>query len=90
MCTECRMSPCHPNCPNAVPDGMFECASCGEVIEYGTEYVEIGDHKYCFCCIDNMTTNELIEAFGGDVKTAERPDPYEDEDPYDGYGDERW
>ena len=52
MCDECRMSKCHPRCPNAPEPPIFaKCEACGAEIYDGDEYYEIDNHKYCEACV---------------------------------------
>ncbi len=80
MCAECRMTPCHPRCPNAPnPPAVTTCHRCGEDIVPGYEYARIDGLDYCEACIEDMPHKELVELMGGEWKTAS------EEDIYDGY-----
>lgn len=72
MCMVCRMSPCHPQCPNAPdPPAAFQCHKCGEPILLGDEYARIDGVEYCEDCIDNYPYCVLIPKLGGKWKTVQ-------------------
>lgn len=71
MCLECGINPCDSRCPNAPePEAVCSCSCCKEDIEDGDDYVEFEGEYYCTWCLDDMTTRELVELFGGTWKTA--------------------
>ena len=73
MCQLCRMSLCHPRCPNASdPPAVFHCAGCGESIYPGYEYARIGGVEYCEECVDNMPYCALIPLLGGEWKSVQK------------------
>lgn len=54
MCEECRMTPCHPRCPNAPdPPSVFICSGCGDPIFDGEDYWDIMGEQWCANCIDS-------------------------------------
>lgn len=72
MCMVCRMSPCHPRCPNAPdPPAAFRCHDCGEPIYPGDEYARVDGVEYCEGCIDNSPFCVLIPLLGGEWKTVQ-------------------
>lgn len=55
MCMECRMTPCHPRCPNApepeeIP--VYVCSGCSRDIVDGEDYWDILGEQWCERCID--------------------------------------
>lgn len=54
----------------------FCCTACGDQIFEGDQYVELNGDIYCEACIDNMSKMDVIEAAGGEVKTASEIDCY--------------
>ena len=67
MCEICRQTPCHPRCPNADDDSLYECDIChGGIYEGDTMYC-LDDKRICQDCIDNST------------RTAEKEEPDYDE-----------
>lgn len=57
MCEECRATPCHPRCPNAINTPVCECEMCGyEIYEGSTIYI-IEGKTYCEECIDECKTS---------------------------------
>lgn len=71
MCNECRMTPCHPRCPNHKPyDYQYTCSICGEGIFVGEEYLENNDGEYRHCdCF--YGTKDLLQWLGYEIKTME-------------------
>lgn len=52
MCEECRMTPCHPRCPNAPePRSVFICSGCGREILEGDDYWDVLGEQFCENCI---------------------------------------
>ena len=89
MCQECRMSPCHPRCPNAPePLAVAQCAKCNSSIVVDDEYAQFDDTCYCEACLDDMSTSELVKLFGGEWKKASSDD-FDDgsDDAYENYRD---
>ena len=74
MCSICRRYVCHPSCPNAdepVPVSIGKCTYCTKDIMSDEEYIDVGDYKYHFDCIDGLPTKELLEIFDVRVKIVE-------------------
>lgn len=72
MCSECYMNPCHPCCPNAPePKAIYKCATCGEGITDGEEFIEYDGEYYHADCICEMTAEELGTIFGFRVEIAQ-------------------
>ncbi len=91
MCDECRMSPCHPRCPNAPePESIAHCERCKDKIRIGDEYAKFNGNCYCDCCLEDMPKNELVELFGGEWKTASEDDIDDgSDDRYECFRDEK-
>ena len=49
----------------------FLCEECKDEIEPGDEYVTINGCDYHIECLELMSTRELLEALGHEVKTME-------------------
>lgn len=49
MCSECRQTPCHPRCPNALePPIRGYCEHCkGQLREDYEYYTDNEDNKFC-------------------------------------------
>ncbi len=73
MCSLCHVNPCHPGCPNAPePRAVHTCDRCGDPILPGDKFIEEPDGDIlCEWCLDNMTTNELLNELGFSFQTAE-------------------
>lgn len=72
MCEVCRMSPCHPQCPNAPePPTVYTCKSCNEPIVAGDEYYELDGEHYHEDCFNDNATSILVESCGAKKGTAE-------------------
>lgn len=72
MCSVCRMTPCHPNCPNAPePLPVCICSECGNGIFQGEKYLDLGDETYCRECLDDMDSESLLNLMGYRLATAE-------------------
>ena len=58
------------------PDGpperepIHECSLCDYGVCSGVEYIEYNDKIICYECLDQMTTNEILEALKIQVHTA--------------------
>ena len=52
MCNECRRTPCHPRCPNAVQKAVCECEQCGDDIYEGETMYKLGDMYFCEGCVN--------------------------------------
>ena len=61
MCIECRQTPCHSCCPNAVHTLVCECEMCGNGIYEGEPMYVIGAEKFCEDCIDSCKTFAELE-----------------------------
>lgn len=71
MCSICMKTPCHPMCPNAPePEPLYYCSVCGGGIYMGDKYYCGLDSEICSGCMDDMTTDELLELFGESLRTA--------------------
>ena len=69
MCSECRQTPCHPQCPNApLPHPHSTCLLCKEGIYSGEEYI-INDNRFHahWECFDG--TMDLLNFLGYEIKT---------------------
>ena len=56
MCQECRQSPCHPRCPNAVTNTICMCDVCGDEIYEGEPVYVILGKNICERCIEDART----------------------------------
>ena len=77
MCAECRMSPCHPRCPNALGDrSVYRCIMCCEGIFDGEIYWDSPDGPICEDCFCDMDGKDVLDlcGFGESLKTAEEED----------------
>ena len=73
MCYECHLGVCDPRCPNASQeesDECVECVECGEVIEEGDKYFNSSEGPICEACMEDMSTEEILELFGEQLTTA--------------------
>lgn len=71
MCAICLQTPCHPRCPNAPePEPMYWCCECGEGIFEGDKYFQYGNSEICEACMDEKTTEEMLELFEERLRTA--------------------
>lgn len=71
MCSICMKNPCDPRCPNASEQKpVCECALCGYGIYTGQKYYDGADGFVCEDCMNGMSTSELMEMFGEEMKTA--------------------
>lgn len=61
MCDECRMTPCHPRCPNAQDIPVCTCELCGYEIYEGTPMYVIEGKNICEGCIDDCRTYAEFE-----------------------------
>lgn len=76
MCSECRMSPCHPQCPNAPePPKVYTCKICGEPIVEGEEYYEMDAEFYHEECFEDNAVQILMDECGAMKGTAELEGP---------------
>lgn len=76
MCDECRMSPCHPRCPNAPePPKVYTCKICGEPIVEGEEYYEMDAEFYHEECFEDNAVQILMDECGAMKGTAELEGP---------------
>lgn len=71
MCMECMHIPCHPRCPNYIPEkANCYCDICKEGIYEDDKYVENEDNEKAHLeCLFDLTKGELIKWFGYDIKT---------------------
>lgn len=79
MCEICRSSPCLALCPNAPePPRVHTCDRCGEGIYAGDKFLKEPDGDIiCECCLDNMTTDDLLKELGLSLEVAEEDDGYD-------------
>lgn len=78
MCAECRMTPCHPSCPNAPdPPTVYTCKHCSEPIVVGDEYTELDGDYYHRECFDDCAASILRSEYGATDGEAEEPEPYD-------------
>lgn len=76
MCDVCRMSPCHPRCPNAPePPKVYTCKICGEPIVEGEEYYEMDAEFYHEECFEDNAVQILMDECGAMKGTAELEGP---------------
>ena len=65
MCSMCRMSPCHPSCPNSPePAAVYECKICGEGIRAGDDYYEMDGVYYHDECFEDNAVQILLDECG--------------------------
>lgn len=71
MCNLCRREPCHPRCPNYIPQKATRyCSVCGEGIYSGEEYIENLDSEYRhYDCFQGI--RDLLDWLGYKVMTME-------------------
>lgn len=71
MCDICFQSPCHPRCPNYVPQKTSHyCSVCYEGIYAGEEYIENDDGEYAHWeCVDYG--RDLTKFLGYEIKMME-------------------
>jgi len=71
MCSVCRMTPCRSGCPNAPePKPVHRCDKCGFGIYEGDLYLDSPKGYVCEICIKDMSSMEMIELLGENLKTA--------------------
>ena len=67
-CPYCHSLPHRPGCPNAPeekPKGVYECAYCGNMINEGEEFYNIGAEFYHSDCVSEaLSVYDVLEAFG--------------------------
>ena len=51
-------------------DRAVLCAGCGEWIEKGEYYLDLGDRCYCECCLGDMPVGRLLELAGTSMTEA--------------------
>ena len=72
MCAICMKSPCDSRCPNAPePPAVYTCKSCGEPIEVGEEYFELGGDHYHEDCFREDAVQILLDDYGATSGVAE-------------------
>ena len=72
MCNECFQNPCANRCPNAnEPKPIYICEQCGDTINAGDKYVDIGGTIICMRCLGEMNREEIIELCGYEACVAE-------------------
>ena len=68
MCMECHSYPHRSGCPNAPeekPKGVYECAYCGNMINEGEEFYNIGAECYHSDCVSEaLSVYDVLEFFG--------------------------
>lgn len=73
MCSVCLQSPCSSRCPNADEEKpIYVCDECGYGIFEGDKFFDSPDGYICKDCLENMTTNELLELLDVELRTAEK------------------
>lgn len=73
MCSVCMSNPCHPRCPNAPePEPVYTCNKCGYGIFDGDKFFDGPEGYICEECLDDMTTDEILEMFGEKLQTAQK------------------
>lgn len=73
MCSVCMSNPCHPRCPNAPePEPVYTCNKCGYGIFDGDKFFDGPEGYICEECLDDMTSDEILEMFGGKLQTAQK------------------
>lgn len=73
MCSVCMSNPCHPRCPNAPePEPVYTCDKCGYGIFAGDKFFDGPEGYICEECLDDMTTDEILEMFGEKLQTAQK------------------
>lgn len=76
MCAICMKSPCDSRCPNAPePPAVYTCKSCGESIEVGEEYFELGGDHYHDDCFRDEAVQILLDDYGATSGVAELEEP---------------
>lgn len=71
MCAVCMQMPCHPGCPNAPePKPIYLCRKCGEGIFEGDKYFQDAKSKICEECMNEMSSDEMLDLFGERLITA--------------------
>ena len=73
MCADCRMTPCHPRCPNAPEEKPIEtCYRCKKGIMEGEKFLSTSDGSICEECLENFSVHERLEMIGESLIIAER------------------
>ncbi|PWM78363.1 MAG: hypothetical protein DBY41_08860 [Clostridium sp.] len=73
MCSVCMSNPCHPRCPNAPePEPVYTCNKCGYGIFDGDKFFDGPEGYICEECLDDMTSDEILEMFGEKLQTAQK------------------
>lgn len=71
MCSECGRSPCHPSCPNAIPEEPVAiCPHCDEPIYSGDAVYELRGELYHEDCVHDMYVVELLSMLGVEIEVA--------------------
>ena len=71
MCSECGCYPCHPSCPNAVPEkSVATCPYCDEPIYAGEDVFELNGELYHEDCVSDMPVSQLLAMFGVEREVA--------------------
>lgn len=71
MCAVCKMTPCHPSCPNAPePRAFMRCIECGEGIYADDKYFDAGIGGICEECMENKKISEILELLGEQFSVA--------------------
>ncbi len=72
MCELCRMSPCHPACPNSDgPKRICKCGYCKEGIYEGDRVAEIDGDYYHVDCLWDMSFEDLLKKLGAEPFDAD-------------------
>lgn len=73
MCSVCMSNPCHPRCPNTPePEPVYTCNKCGYGIFDGDKFFDGPEGYICEECLDDMTSDEILEMFGEKLQTAQK------------------
>lgn len=73
MCAMCGSNPCVSRCPNAPdPDPVYICDKCGSGIYKGEKFFDGSEGYICKDCIDDMTSEEILEMLGENLRIAEQ------------------
>lgn len=77
MCAICNSFPCNSRCPNAEePRTVHTCEKCGSSIFAGEKYYDSPEGPICKDCMDEMTTDEVLEMLDESYSIAESEDMY--------------
>ncbi len=75
MCSICGYCKCPSGCPDTEdPPAVFICEICEGSIVVGDEYVDFKGDYYHRECFDELSTDELLEIIGGELREASEED----------------